>query len=132
MTQKKIIRYSEAFKRRVVDEIASGKFPSISKARRAYGITGATTIVHWIKKYGREDILPKYIKVETMNERDELKEAKKRIRELEAALADVQIDKYLGDSFLEVACSWLDEDVETFKKKHVSKLSNLQKTRRLK
>jgi len=53
VTQKKIIRYSEAFKRRVVDEIASDKFSSMSEVRRAYGIAGGATIAYWIKKYGR-------------------------------------------------------------------------------
>ncbi|MDR0662594.1 MAG: hypothetical protein LBF80_00755 [Spirochaetaceae bacterium] len=37
---KEVVRYSEAFKRR-------------------NGIRGATTLHEWIKKYGREDILPK-------------------------------------------------------------------------
>jgi hypothetical protein len=39
----------------------------------------------WAKQYGREDILPKRVKVETMSETVELREARKRIRELEAA-----------------------------------------------
>jgi hypothetical protein len=39
----------------------------------------------WIKQYGREEILPKRVKVETMSEIDELQAARKRIRELEAA-----------------------------------------------
>jgi hypothetical protein len=41
----------------------------------------------WVNQYGREDILPKRVKVETMNAIDELQAARKRIRELEAALA---------------------------------------------
>jgi hypothetical protein len=41
----------------------------------------------WVKQYGREEILPKRVKVETMSEIDELQEARKRIRELEAAPA---------------------------------------------
>ena len=32
------VRYSEAFKRRVVDELERGKYSSIDGARRAYGI----------------------------------------------------------------------------------------------
>jgi hypothetical protein len=39
------------------------------------------------QNYGREDILPKRIKVETMKEIDELQAARRRIGELAAALA---------------------------------------------
>jgi hypothetical protein len=45
-------------------------------------------VARWIKQYGREDILPKRVKVETMNEIDEMKAARRRIRELETASAD--------------------------------------------
>ena len=74
------IRYSEAFKRQVVDEIAQGKFTSPYKAQQAYGIRGQTTVTKWIRKYGRDDLLPKRIRVETMEEIDQLKEARRRIR----------------------------------------------------
>jgi hypothetical protein len=46
------------------------------------------TVAKWIKQYGRDDILPKRIKVETMDEIDEMKAARSRIRELETANAD--------------------------------------------
>ncbi len=101
------IRYSEAFKNQVVCEIAAGKFASINKARRAYGITGGGTIEKWILKYGREDLLPKRVHIETMKEVDELKMARKRIRELEAALADAHIDQCLEHSFLAIGWMWI-------------------------
>jgi hypothetical protein len=49
------------------------------------GIRGPSTLAKWIKKYGREDILPRRVKVETMDETDGMKAARSRIRELEAA-----------------------------------------------
>lgn len=52
------IRYSEAFKIQVVEEIACGKFTSAYKAEKAYGIRGRSTVTKWIRKYGREDLLP--------------------------------------------------------------------------
>jgi len=70
------IRYSEAFKRRVVDEIARGKFSSIHRAQTAYCIKGSETVAKWVRKYGREDLLPKRIRIETMEEIDQLKEAR--------------------------------------------------------
>ena len=61
-------RYSEAFKRQVVGEIDRGKFSSPRKAREAYGIRGNGTVESWIRKHGREDLLPKRIRIETMEE----------------------------------------------------------------
>ncbi len=68
MKESTAITYSEAFKRQVVDEIASGKYSSVYKAQQAYGIRGSTTVTKWIKKYGREDLLPKRVRIETMEE----------------------------------------------------------------
>jgi transposase-like protein len=80
-----VIRYSEAFKLRLVEDIGNGKYKSLDEARRRNGIRGGSTVKGWIKRYGREEMLPKRIRVETMKETDELKAAKRRIRELEAA-----------------------------------------------
>jgi transposase-like protein len=125
--QTETIRYSEAFKRQVVKELEDGKFLSFSEARRAYGILGLATIQRWVRQYGNEKILPKKVKIETMKERDELKEAKKRIRELEAALADAHIDHALSDAYVQIACERMGEDPASFKKKHGITLSDLRK-----
>jgi transposase-like protein len=74
--KKEFVTYSEAFKMQVVEEISRGKFATILHAQKAYGICGMNTIRNWIKKYGREDLLPKRVRVETLAEIDELKEAK--------------------------------------------------------
>ena len=122
-----ILHYSEAFKRQVVKELEDGKFATLSAASRAYGIRGGSTVSQWIRKYGNDKLLPKKVRVETLKERDELKEARKRIRQLEAALADAHIDNSLGDSYLKIACERLGIDVSDFKKKNVTKLSALRK-----
>jgi len=124
-----MIRYSEAFKRQVVDEIGRGKFSSIYQARRAY-LNGDGTVENWVRKYGREDLLPKIIRVETVKERDELKELRKRVKKLETALADAHIDCSLGDAFLEIACERMGTNVEDFKKKNELTLSDVRKMRR--
>ena len=77
-----LIRYSEAFKRQVVGELERGKYGTVEAVRRAYGIGGASTVSRWVRKYAREDLLPKRVRIETLKERDELKEARQRIREL--------------------------------------------------
>ena len=123
----RVVRYSEAFKRQVVAEIEAGELATIGEANRVYGIRGAATVTQWIRKYGSEGILPKKIKIETLHERDELKDARKRIRQLEAALADAHIDCTLGDSYLKIACERLGIDVSDFKKKNAITLSELRK-----
>ena len=120
-------RYSEAFKRQVVGELERGKFRSLEAARRSYGITGTTTVLKWVKKYGSADLQPKTMRIETLEERDELKEAKARIRELEAALSDAHIDHCLEKAYLHVACERMGQDAEEFKKKNAITLSELRK-----
>lgn len=121
------VRYSEAFKRRVVDEIESGKHATIGAAQRAYGIKGSVTVPGWVRKYGREDLLPKLVRIETLKERDELKEARKRIRELEAAVADAHIDHVLEKAYFHVLCERVGMDPDDFKKKNAMTLSELRK-----
>ena len=121
------VRYSEAFKRRVVEELAGGKHSSIQSARRAYGIRGSVTVYGWVRKYGREELLAKRVRIETLKEQDEVKAARKRIRELEAAVADAHIDHCLEKAYFHVACERMGVDPDDFKKKHAMTLSELRK-----
>lgn len=125
--QKRVIRYSEAFKRQVVDEIERGKFATVMAAQRGYGIKGSGTVWDWVRRYGREDLHPHMVRIQTMKERDELKEARDRIRKLEAALSDAHVDNLLGKAFLHVACERMGTTPEEFKKKHAITLSDLRR-----
>ena len=125
--KKKLISYSEAFKMKVVEEISQGKFASVLQAQKNYGIMGMNTIRKWVIKYGKEEILPKRVRVETMNDIDELKEAKKRIRDLEKALADSHMDYCLERAFLEIACEQMGTNREDLKKKNATKLADARK-----
>ncbi len=124
-----IVRYSEAFKRQVVGQIESGKYQTVEQARRAYGIPGAMTVWGWVKKYGPEELQMRRVRIETMKEVDELKAARKRVRELEAALSDAHIDHSLEHAFLEIACERMGMPLEEFKKKHALTLSDVRKRR---
>lgn len=124
------VRYSEAFKRQVVRELENGKHESITGASRAYGIRGSVTVPGWVRKYGREDLFPKRVRIETLKERDELKEAKKRIRELEAAVADAHMDHCLEKAFLEIACERMGMEPEEFKKKNAMTLSDARRRKK--
>ena len=113
---KEFITYSEAFKMQAVQELKQGKFASILQAQKAYGICGAATVQKWVKKYGIENLLPKQVRVETMAAVDGLKEAKKRIRDLEKALSDSHMDFCLERAFLEIACEQMGTCREELKK----------------
>lgn len=122
MEQKSVFRYSEAFKQQVLRELEEGKFGSMHSAARAYGIRGGSTLQGWIRRYGRTHLLRKVVRVETPKEVNEAKELRKRVRELEKALADAHIDSKLDAAYLEIACRAAGiEDVDGFKKKHAGK-----------
>ena len=125
--KKEFIRYSEAFKMQVVEEFGQGKFATISQARKAYGICGKATIQKWVREYGRPELLPKRVRVETMDEIDELKEAKKRIRDLEKALSDSHMDYCLERAFLEIACEQMGTSREDLKKNNAMRLADTRK-----
>jgi transposase-like protein len=112
-----VIRYGGAFKLRLAEEAAAGKYRSLDEAGRRNGIRGGVTLKKWIKQYGREDMLPKRIKVETVKEIDEPHEARRRIREPEAALANAHMDYCLESAFLDIARKRLGTGTEELKKK---------------
>ncbi len=107
----------------VVEEIASGKFDGISTASKAYGIKGTRTVKLWLSKYGREDLIAKKTTISEVSELNENKQLKKRIRDLEKALADSYMSGLLSESYLEIACENMGIDLPGFKKKHVTNLS---------
>ena len=122
MSEKVSIRYSEAFKLQVVNEIDIGKYPNCFAASAAYGIRGAETVQRWVRQYGRSYLLRKVVRVETVDEVSELKALRKRVRELESALSDAHLGKRFDDAYLRIACRAAGiDDVETFKKKHATK-----------
>ena len=114
------IRYSEAFKMAVVREVEQRDLP-FDQVRRKYGIGGCPTVQAWVRKYGNGSRGIR-IRVEKPEEINELKRLKERVRQLERALADANIDRALEPAFAELACERAGVDVEEFKKKAAGKL----------
>jgi len=113
------IRYSEAFKLQVLRELEEGKFVTKAAAYRAYGIRGSGTIERWAAKYGKYHLIGKVVRVETPKEASELKALRKRVKDLEKALANERLDHMLDEAYLGMACEAAGiEDVDAFKKKH--------------
>lgn len=115
-TKKAIIRYSEAFKSQVLNEIEAGGL-SIIQAQRKYGITGGQTIKKWLIKSGRFGVVPKIVRVETPNDRDQTKALKEENKRLKEAIADLVLDRKIAESTLEVICEQQGWDIAEIKKK---------------
>lgn len=109
------IRYSEAFKMEVVRELETGGEP-FDRVRRKYGI-GSGTVQQWVRKYGNGS-RGKIIRVQKPEEIDENKRLKDRVKRLETALADANIELALERAYTKIACRRAGiEDVQEFKKK---------------
>lgn len=80
------IRYSIGFKRQLVKEVEAGE--SIFSLQKRYGIKGGQTIQNWLRKFGKDHLLNKVVRVETMEEKDRLKLLEEEVRKLKLALAD--------------------------------------------
>ena len=120
----KVMRYSEAFKLQVVDELSRGLYGSPFAATRAYGIGSVGTVRRWLVQYGKAELLKKVVRVEKRGEATELRRLKERVSRLEASLADAHMDGALDRAFLEILCERTDTDVGAFKKKHAGTVSS--------
>lgn len=118
MKEKKVMRYSEAFQQQVVREIETGRFSGVHQARCHYEIGGCDTVSRWMKKFGKNPVMTKVVRVEKQSETDELKRLRKRVQQLERAVADQYLAHEIDKSYLEIACERAGiDDVESFKKK---------------
>lgn len=99
--RKVTVRYSDCFKLSIVEEIERNGL-SIENCRRKYGIGGSTTIQKWLKKYGKNHLLNKIVRVETIDEIQELKALKKELRALKEAYAEVSLENKVFKTYLEI------------------------------
>jgi transposase len=110
------VRYSEVFKMEVVRELERDGLP-FDQVRRKYGIAGGCTVQKWVHKYGN-GTRGKVIRVEKPEEINEKEQLKRRVRALERALADTNIDLALERQYTRLACERAGiRDVAEFKKK---------------
>jgi len=108
--QKKIYRYSNCFKEKVVQEVSSGS--SISEVCRRYDIRGTGTVQCWIRKYGRNELLNSVIRVQMRSEDDKIKRLEQENRRLKIALADATLAKELLETLIEEVDSHYQTDVK--------------------
>lgn len=123
IVQTPMLRYSETFKLKVVQQIESGKL-TISEASRLYEIKGTNTIYKWLRKYGKNDLIRKVVRIETMDEKSIIKQKEQRIRELESALASLALHNLCLQNYADVVNENISEEE---KKTSLSKLSPEQR-----
>ena len=100
----------------VVRELEEQDLP-FEHVRRKYGIGGTTTVQKWVRRFGN-GTRGKIIRVEKPEEINEKEQLKRRVRALEQALADANIDLALERQYTRLACERAGiKDVGEFKKK---------------
>jgi transposase len=97
---KEVRQYSLAFKQMIVDQVESGKF-TISEAKRTYDIGGWGTIPKWLKRFGKDHLLNKVVRIEMKGEKDRIKELERQKRELESALAQAHLKNICLEALIE-------------------------------
>jgi transposase-like protein len=112
------IRYSEAFKLKVVRELEAEDLPFL-ELQRKYGIKGSDTVAKWVRKYGN-GTRGKVIRVENPDEIDEKQQLKERVRVLERTVGSLHVELAVERAYTEIACERAGiADVAAFKKKAV-------------
>jgi transposase len=113
---REVIRYSEAFKLSVVQEVEAGGL-AFDEVGRKYGVKGHATICKWVRKYGNGS-RGKVIRVEKPEEIDQTAKLKERVRVLERAVGSLHVELALERAYTEIACERAGiGDVAAFKKK---------------
>src|SRR5450432_2835044 len=121
MRNRVVIRYSESFERQVVSDLESGRFSSVAAANRHHGIKGTMTVKNWVVRLGKNQLLAKVVRVEKPDEAGLVSGLREEIAQLQRALGQTQARSLLNESYLELACKRLGQEVEAFKKKSAGK-----------
>ncbi len=98
---KQINRYSTSFKMMVVQEMESGS--SLADVKARYGIKGGDTVQGWIRLFGKNHLLNKVVRIETMNEKDRLKQLEQENRLLKLKLAETYMAKDCLEELIKLA-----------------------------
>jgi len=124
-TSKTVIRYSISFKQKVVREIEQEGL-SISTASRRYGIKGGETIQKWIRKFGKNHLLSKIVRIEMQGEKDRVKELEAEIKQLKLALADSTMENHVLNTVIKL----VDEHYQTDVKKNLGQQRSQRATKK--
>ncbi len=123
---RKLRRYSEEFKKDIVQLFEQGKF-SVCQMERLYGISNAT-IYQWIYKYSTFNEKGYRIIEMKKSQTDKVKQLEERIKALERLVGRKQIEIDYLETMMEVAKEELDIDIKkNFGTPRSEKLENRKK-----
>jgi len=105
-------RYSISFKKHIIRELEQTG-TTMDLIRKKYDIRGSETIQRWVRKFGKNHLLNQVIRIETMEEKDRIKELESEIKKLKLALAD----SLLAQRSLEVVIDEASKEYKTDLKK---------------
>lgn len=118
MSRKVQMRYSQAFKFKVVEEYERSGY-SLEDLQKHYGIGGKCTISKWIQKMGRNEVLGRKVVVMNADEKTEIQKLKEEVQQLQKIISHQKIEVLALESLFEVAGEEFGED---FKKNCLKKL----------
>ena len=104
MMQQTHIRYSEAFKLQVVEDLESGKYASMWEAAQRNGIKGRATISGWLKKYKKDYLMARRVVVQKPNELTEVQQLKAEIDKLKNTVCHLSNKNVMLESTFETVC----------------------------
>ena len=111
------IRYSEAFKLKVMEELRDAKWKSVREAATAYGIA-EMSVYNWMRKLGFEHLKGRLVYVKTRTELDRIRELEEQVLRLKQSLADEVLDHKIDVEFLKIACKRAGTTVDDLKKRN--------------
>ncbi len=116
VAKEEVRRYSQAFKRQVVEEYEAGR--SAAELQQKYGVGGKMTIKRWVKEYGRAAYRAEMVHIQTVEDQLEVKALRARLAQLEGALTESVLEARMLRTTLDLASQSLQIDL---KKKYASK-----------
>lgn len=97
--------YTLAFKLSVVNQVEKGEL-TYKEAQSRYGIQGRSTVLVWLRRYGRLDwrrLSPSDIKRDEMTQQEQLPQTpEQRIKALEVELKEAQLKAQLFEAMLDI------------------------------
>ena len=111
-------KYSAGFKQKVVSEYEKGQY-SLNELQKRYGIGGHSTIVRWIVKMGRNELLGRKVMIMEANEVSEIEQLRERVKQLERVVSSQEIEVLALESLFEVAVETYGDE---FKKNYLPQL----------
>ena len=96
----KIFRYSESFKRKVVEEYESGE--RITDLKTKYGIKGSMTISNWIQKYSKKGFRHEMVHIQTGEEINYVKRLEKKVEMMEKVIGQMTLERIKLETLIEI------------------------------